>query len=48
MKKCRICGGNCKPSKGLVNYHNIQGNKPEFETKLIPCFKCIKCGHSFT
>ena len=46
---CRECGGNCKPSKGIVNYHNIQTQdlSKEFETKIEDCLKCENCGHSF-
>ena len=46
---CRECGGNCKSSKGIVNYHNIQTQdlSKEFETKIEDCLKCENCGHSF-
>lgn len=46
---CRECGGTCKPSKGIMNYHNIQtqDSSKEFETKIEDCLKCEKCGHSF-
>jgi len=47
-KECRKCGGDCKPSKGYVNYHNIRkSGKGEFKTKLEDCMKCTSCGHSF-
>lgn len=48
---CRKCGGQGKPSKGIMNFHNIQfphdGSKAEFETKLLNCIKCKDCGHSW-
>jgi len=45
---CNKCGGECEPSKGYVNYHNIRkAGKGEFETKLEDCMKCTSCGHSF-
>lgn len=48
---CRKCGGNGKPSKGYMNFHNIQfpndKSKAEFETKLLDCIKCELCGHSW-
>jgi len=46
---CRECGGNCKPSKGLMNYHNVQTDdkSEEFTTVLKDCLKCEDCGHSF-
>lgn len=50
--KCKKCGGHFKPSKGFVNYHNIQWQEgdsgAEFETKLEDVLKCQDCGHSFT
>lgn len=49
--KCRKCGGEGKPSKGLMNFHNIQfpydKSKAEFEDKLLDCIKCTSCGHSW-
>lgn len=50
-KTCNRCGGECKSSKALVNYHHcsksyLRGEK-EFETKLLNCLKCVNCGHSF-
>ena len=46
---CKKCGGICKPSKGILNIHNIQTNdlNKEFETKLVDCLKCESCGHSW-
>ena len=46
---CRKCGGNGTPSKGLMNFHNIQTQdlSKEFETKLLDCIKCESCGHSW-
>lgn len=46
---CRECKGVGKPSKGIMNYHNIQtqDKSKEFETKLEDCIKCTKCGHSW-
>lgn len=46
---CRTCKGLAKPSKGIVNYHNIQtqDKSKEFETKLEDCLKCTECGHSW-
>lgn len=46
---CRECGGNCKPSKGIMNYHNMQTDdkSKEFTTVLEDCLKCEDCGHSF-
>ena len=48
-ENCKKCGGICKPSKGILNTHNIQTNdlNKEFETKLVDCLKCESCGHSF-
>lgn len=46
---CRKCGGNGKPSKAIMNFHNIQTQdlNKEFETKLLDCIKCESCGHSW-
>lgn len=45
---CRKCGGNGKPSKGIMNFHNIQRNDAKkFETRLLDCIKCESCGHSW-
>lgn len=46
---CRECGGNCKHSKGIMNYHDIRTNdrSKEFTTVLEDCLKCEDCGHSF-
>lgn len=49
---CRICGGIGKPSKGLVNYHNLQHQlapytTTEFKDKFEDCLKCENCGHSW-
>lgn len=49
---CNKCNGIGKPSKALVNFHNIRlsyrkGEK-EFYTSLINCIKCQNCGHSWT
>lgn len=48
--ECRECGGNCKPSKGILNTHDIrtQNPKEEFKTEILDCLKCEDCGHSFT
>lgn len=47
--QCRECGGNGKPSKGIMNFHNIQTQdlSKEFETKVLDCIKCESCGHSW-
>ena len=46
--QCKKCGGNGKPSKGIMNFHNIRRNdSKEFETKLLDCTKCETCGHSW-
>ena len=47
--KCRKCGGEGKPSKGYMNFHNIQtiDLSKEFKTKLLNCIKCTSCGHSW-
>lgn len=46
--QCKVCGGNGKPSKGFMNFHNIQrSDAKEFETKLLDCIKCESCGHSW-
>jgi len=47
--KCRKCNGIGKPSKGYVNFHNIRTmyKEDEFETKLLNCLKCEKCGNSW-
>lgn len=48
---CRKCGGECKPSKGFMNKHNIRKSylreEVEFETKIVDCLKCENCGHSY-
>ena len=46
---CKKCGGICKPSKGILNIHDIQTNdlSKEFETKILDCIKCTSCGHSW-
>ncbi len=48
---CRVCGGIGLPSKGIMNYHNIQHplgkSKAEFETVVENCLKCESCGHSW-
>lgn len=46
---CSKCGGIGKPSKGFMNFHNIQTQdlSKEFETKLLDCIKCESCGHSW-
>ena len=46
---CHKCGGTGKPSKGIMNFHNIQTSDriKEFETKLLDCIKCESCGHSW-
>lgn len=46
---CRKCSGTGKPSKGYMNFHNIQTQdlSKEFETKLLDCIKCELCGHSW-
>ena len=46
---CHKCGGTGKPSKGYMNFHNIQTSdrSKEFETKLLDCIKCTSCGHSW-
>ena len=46
---CHKCGSNGKPSKGYMNFHNIQtsNRSKEFETKLLDCIKCESCGHSW-
>jgi hypothetical protein len=45
---CRICKGNCNPSKAFINTHNLQlSDNKEFETKFVNCLKCENCGHSF-
>ena len=48
-KICRNCGCIGKPSKGLVNIHNIQTRdlSREFEDKIVDCLKCPNCGHSW-
>jgi len=49
---CRDCGTIGKPSKGLVNFHNVRKSflrgEVEFETKMVNCIKCPNCGHSWT
>jgi hypothetical protein len=47
--QCRKCGGKGEPSKGYMNFHNIQTSdlSKEFETKLLDCIKCTSCGHSW-
>ena len=49
---CRKCNGISKPSKALVNFHNIRASflrgEKEFYTKLINVNKCQDCGHSWT
>lgn len=47
--QCRKCGGEGKPSKGYMNFHNVQTTdlSKEFETKLLDCIKCSSCGHSW-
>jgi hypothetical protein len=47
--QCRKCGGLSKPSKGIMNFHNIQtlDKTKEFETKILDCIKCESCGHSW-
>lgn len=48
MEKCNKCNGNCKPSKGIINIHNLsKSGEGEFETKIKDCLKCENCGHSF-
>ena len=48
MYTCKKCGGFTKKSKGIMNFHDIRKNGiGEFFTKMLNCFKCIKCGHSF-
>lgn len=47
--ECRVCGGEGKPSKGIVNYHNIRTSdkSKEFFNKIQDCTKCCSCGHSW-
>ena len=45
--KCRDCGGKGKPSKGIMNFHNIRGGSPEFSIEIMDCLKCNECGHSW-
>ena len=59
MKTCRKCNGECKPSKALLNqlvsfddFENDAGNigttqSRVGEAKLVDCYKCENCGHSF-
>lgn len=49
MNACRECNGKGKPSKGIMNYHNIQiqNKSKEFETVMENCIKCEDCGHSW-
>lgn len=51
QNKCRVCGGEAKPSTALLNTHNVQRSflrgEVEFETKMIGVRKCSTCGHSW-
>jgi hypothetical protein len=52
---CRKCNSECKPSKGLINSYLIEVTIDENKqcwtdytnAKLVDCYKCVNCGHSF-
>ena len=50
---CRECGGNCKESKafkpsGIFSINGYQGvSFQDAADRLIDCYKCENCGHSF-
>lgn len=56
--KCRRCGGNMVPGLALAQTYtglpDFPGDSravtmsPGGPGKLVPCLKCVKCGHSVT
>lgn len=59
MENCRECGGKCTPSQAynntLVSFDDFGGDAGQRGTtqsrigpgKLVNCYKCNSCGHSF-
>lgn len=46
---CRICNNTAIISKGVMNLHDVRtsDHTKEFITKVVDCYKCSNCGHSW-
>ena len=48
MITCKKCGGQCNPSKAILQYNKESDYEvTEKVTKYVDCYKCKSCGNSF-